>query len=58
MKECTPFEAREANGDFPFVAVRLQDAQLPAFVQLPVEPVMGPSSAILTPSRAWRLTHG
>jgi tetratricopeptide (TPR) repeat protein len=31
-KEYNSFEAREANGDFKFVAVRLQDAQLPAFV--------------------------
>jgi hypothetical protein len=32
-KEYNSFEAREANGNFPFVTVRLQNAQLPAFVQ-------------------------
>lgn len=32
-KEYNSFEARQANGDFSFVAVRLQDAQLPSFVQ-------------------------
>lgn len=31
-KEYNAFEAREASGGFRFVAVRLQDAQLPAFV--------------------------
>lgn len=32
-KEYNSFEAREALGDFPFVAVRLQNAPLPSFVQ-------------------------
>ena len=32
-KEYNSFEAREALGDFPFVAVRLQNAPLPIFVQ-------------------------
>lgn len=32
-KEYNSFEARHANGDFPFVAVRLQNATLPSFVQ-------------------------
>lgn len=31
-KEYNAFEAREAGGDFKYVAVRLQDAQLPGFV--------------------------
>ena len=31
-KEYNAFEAREGSGDFNFVAVRLQDAQLPGFV--------------------------
>lgn len=31
-KEYNSFEAHEANGNFPFVAVRLQNAQLPTFV--------------------------
>lgn len=32
-KEYNSFETREANDNFPFVAVRLQNAQLPTFVQ-------------------------
>jgi len=32
-KEYNSFEARQANGDFSFVAVRMQNAQLPVFVQ-------------------------